>query len=218
MFFFGYFIARVIMKKEHDKFETFFLSMCALIPDFDEVLGIFINFEHGVFSHTIIGGLLFTFIYVSIIWLIGSKFFKSAELKYRYLIYLGIIGMFSHLFLDSFTYYYSYQSDGTHHMYFWPIWNFPFHINTIFPGATFQLRIIIEILFSAFLAIVIIFYFWIYKKENPFCMFLPYNWLNYLSNQIEKKILKKSATIILIFNISLLSFILLSYYMNFLIV
>ncbi|MGQ4873291.1 MAG: metal-dependent hydrolase [Promethearchaeia archaeon] len=210
-FFFGYFIARVIMKKEHDKFETFFLSMCALIPDFDEVLGIFINFEHGVFSHTIIGGLLFTFIYVSIIWLIGSKFFKSAELKYRYLLYLGIIGMFSHLFLDSFTYYNSYQSDGTHHMYFWPIWNFPFHINTIFPGATFQLRILIEILFSAFLAIIIIFYLGIIKKENPFCIFLTKNWLKHLSEELNKEKLKIISKNLLSFNIILLILIFISY-------
>ncbi|MHA1439196.1 MAG: metal-dependent hydrolase [Promethearchaeota archaeon] len=203
-FLFGYFIAYFILKKEYDSFESFFIGMAALIPDFDMIVGIFIPFEHGVFTHTIIGGMTFTLCYSLIIWLIGYNFLKEIDINFQSLFILALIGMFSHLFLDSFTFYYSYESDATHHMFFWPFWNFPFHINTMFPSATFELRVWIEILFSSFLIIIVIIYGGIIKKENPLLVFIPKHWSKYCNSKEKIKHVQFCMYSLFIFNLIIL--------------
>ena len=180
-------IARLLLKKENNQLECFLVGMAALIPDFDMIIGLFIPFEHGVFSHTIIGGLIFTLGYALIIWIIGRNFLKEIDINFQILFILAAIGMFSHLLLDAFTFYYSFESDATHHMFFWPFWNFPIHINTLFSGATYELRVLVEVLFSLFLGIIILIYGWMIRKENPFQMFSPKHWSTHIkdSEQID---------------------------------
>jgi len=187
-FFFGVFIAHFILNKEIDRFECFFLGLAALIPDVDSIIGFFIPYEHGVFTHTIVGGLLFTLIISSFVWIISRNFLKNQDITYLYLLFLATLGMFSHLLLDSFTFYDSYASDGTSHMYFWPFSNFPVHFNTIIPGITYEIRVLNEVLVSIALGVAFLFYGWAYKKDNPFLIFSPQHWNSYASQTeaIEK--------------------------------
>ncbi|MHA1150872.1 MAG: metal-dependent hydrolase [Promethearchaeota archaeon] len=210
-FFFGYLIARFILKKKNNQFETFFLSMSALIPDFDIVINFFIPFEHGVFSHTFLGGLLFSLIYTSIIWMMGKDCLKELDLSFFIILELAIVGMLSHLLLDSFTYYYSYESSHASHMYFWPLWNFPFHINTMFPEATWEIRVLVEVFFSLFLIIIILVYGWIIKKENPFLLFSPKQWGQYFPESSDNQDHRIGIYTILVLNLMILSLLLLNY-------
>ena len=183
-FFFGVFIAHFILKKETDSFECFFLGIAALIPDIDSIIGFFIPYEHGVFTHTIMGGMLFTLIIITFIWAITSKFLKRQDINYSNLLFLATLGMLSHLLLDSFTFYEGYAASGTSHMYFWPFSNFPVHFNTVIPGVTYEIRVLNEVFFSIALGVVFLFYGWAYKKDNPFLIFSPRHWNNY-ANQTE---------------------------------
>ena len=187
--------------------------MAALIPDFDQIINLFIPFEHGIFTHTLIGGFLFTLGYTGIIWIIGRDFFKENSSSFLFLLGLTTIGMLSHLLLDSFTFYYSYESSHTSHMYFWPIWDFPVHINTMFPGATWEIRVLVEVLFSIFLAVVIIIYGWLIKHENPLLMFSPEQWVLYTSDIYQQKGKKASLYVILILNLIILGLLVLNYFL-----
>jgi len=189
--------------------------MAALIPDFDMIIGFFIDFEHGVFTHTIIGALSFTFIFCSIMWVLGKDLLGKTEIPFSKLFLLASIGMFSHLFLDSFTYFYSVETDATHHMYFWPIWNFPVHINTMFPSATWEIRVLVEVLVSAFLIVIIIGYGWIIKKQNPFRMFFSNSWLETLEVEEEALNIKvhREAHLVLGVNLVIIGFLILNYFL-----
>lgn len=209
-FFTGYLIAAYFLKKRHDSFETFYVSMAALIPDLDSIINIFIPFEHGVLTHTLIGGTLFTLIYTGIIWIMGSRLFKEKNMRFLSLFGLAMIGMLSHLLLDSFTFFYSYQSDATHHMYLWPISTFPVHINTLFPGITYEIRVWVEVMYSIILAGIILIHGWIYKKENPFLMFNPNNWANSNSDKEKKPIIQIISLYTI--NLILIVFLILNYF------
>lgn len=209
-FAFGFFIARYLLKRRNGSFSVLLVSIGALIPDIDSFIGIFIPFEHGVFTHTIIGGLLFTSIYAASIWGIGCSFLRENGYSFAVVLGLASLGMVSHLFLDSFTYYVSYQVDGAHHMYFWPIWDFPVHINTIFPGATYQIRVLVEVLVSVALGVIILIYGWIIKKENPFSMFNANNWF---SNEIllQEQDVRIQGISLMILNLIILVMLIITY-------
>ena len=95
---------------------------------------------------------------------------------------LAILGVSSHLALDAWTFYETVE-DQVHHMYFWPIWNFPVHINTMFPSAIYDVRVAVEVIYSIFVGAIILFVQWAWKKQNPFKMSVPANWL-IASNEI----------------------------------
>jgi len=61
-------------------------------------------------------------------------------------------------------------------MYFWPIWNFSWHINTIFPGTSYSTRVLVEVVYCVLVALLIGGYQWTYRKQNPFHMFDRRNW------------------------------------------
>ena len=91
---------------------------------------------------------------------------------------LSILGILSHLALDMWTYHYG-PADDTHHMFFWPLWDFAFHIDDLFPGPRdlmWDIRVLVEVAYTVIIAAYILFYQWAKKKENPFYMFSPWHW------------------------------------------
>ncbi len=177
-FFTGHVIARALRYK-HTRFETFFLAFASLIPDMDFTVSRFVPIEHGVFTHTLVGGTLFALAVAGIAWAIKVAVNAvrpgTISVKFTTLLGLALLGMATHLAVDSFTYYET-VADATHHLFFWPVWNFPVHINTMFPGTTYGTRVLVEVAYTAALGAVILFYLWAYKKENPFASFSPWAW------------------------------------------
>lgn len=208
-FFTGYLVARLGFKKKNDHFLCLFAAMTAILPDFDEFLHLIIpieSFEHAIFTHTIIGALLFTVIYVVIVWGIGHNFLKNIDVGIKLLLLVAITGMASHLFLDIFTYREDVYTSNAH-LYFWPVWNYSFHLNRFFPESAsstiHDLRLLIEIIYSVVIGALIL-YQWAYKKENPFFMFFPDKWLNYVKDSALKEQSRKSGIYLLIFNLGIL--------------
>ncbi len=202
----GYLIARLLFKRKNDQFECFFIAFAALIPDFDSFLHLFIpieSLEHAIFTHTIIGGVLLTLIYTSVIWLIGKKFIKNLGINYQRLLFLAIIGLASHLVLDIFTYRQDIATTSAH-LYFWPISDFSWHLNGFFPDIAYMTRILIEVIYTAIIGAYILFFQWAYKKESPISMLFPKNWLDYLSDTSRIEDLKKPAMAILILNFGII--------------
>ena len=174
----GYVLARA-MRFKHTRFETFFLAFASLIPDMDFTVSLFFHIEHGVFTHTLVGGALFALVVACIAGCIKAwvNHFKPGTITIRFTMLLGLamLGMVAHLAVDSFTFYET-AADATHHLYFWPLWDFPVHINTMFPGTTYGARVLVEVAYTAALGAIILFYQWASKKENPFLSFSPWAW------------------------------------------
>ena len=167
-------------------------------------------FEHAVVTHTIIGMSILTSLYLLMNWVIGRKFLNKIGLSLKVLIMVALVGMLSHLILDVFTYREDIITTNAH-LYFWPLWNFSFHLNAFFPKSIYPniyiIRLAIEIIYTAFIGSYIIFYQWSYKKENPFLMFNPNFWLHYLPESVEIKFYKKYAYALAISNFALLGLI-----------
>jgi hypothetical protein len=178
-FFTGFLIARALKYREH-RFECFLISFAGFLPDIDYIIRFFVpTFSHGVWTHTIVFGYLLAALLGLVAWLCLKNAWKGAWSQGRLLVHfvgLAIIGVSSHLALDAWTFYES-AADQVHHMFFWPVWNFPVHINTMFPAASYDLRVIVEVAYSVFVGVVILFVQWVWKRQNPFKMFLPVNWL-----------------------------------------
>jgi len=191
-FFTGYLIARAL-KNENDRFESFFLGFAALIPDFDVAIGFFVpTFQHGVVSHTILGALLFAMVFLLGSYALLHGFVKDMQISFTRLLELTLIGLASHFILDIFTY----QADCATtlaHLYFWPIWDQSFHMNCLWPGVTYLERTLVEVIYSAFLVVVIMVYDWGMKKHNPFLMFDPRRWWAYKPAQITREKVPKST-------------------------
>ena len=171
----GYGIARC-MKYRNDQFEAFYLSASAVIPDFDTLVGFFWPaFAHGVFSHTIVGGVLFAMGFFAVTLLILSSFLRHLNLKWPRVLALTMIGLSSHFILDIFTHTQT-STPSDAHLYFWPIWNFSFHMNYIWPGVDYSIRVLVEVVYTAILVILIVFYDWLTKNHNPFYMLVPRFW------------------------------------------
>jgi hypothetical protein len=173
-------------KQNHNQFLSFFTATAAVVPDFDYVVGRFVpNFPHGVFTHTILGGLLFALAFSGLSFFLMYQYCKETQLSFVILLKFAIIGMLAHLFLDSFTFYEG-PHDAIHHMYFWPIWNFPVHINTLFPATTYTIRVWVEVVYTVIICCIILFYGGLFKKERPWEIFLPIRWLEAISNKKKR--------------------------------
>ncbi|MHA1150873.1 MAG: metal-dependent hydrolase [Promethearchaeota archaeon] len=209
----GYLIGRGAFRDrgfKNDYIIPFFAAMVAVLPDLDAFIYSVTGWElfyHAVFTHTIIGALLFTAIFTLIIWAIGAPLFKKLQINFGFLCIVALAGISSHLILDIFTYREEIYTTNAH-LYFWPICNVSFHLNFFFPRSMYPniyfVRILIEVIYTAFLVILIIIYGWFIKKENPFAMFFPHNWLEYIEEKPIDKALKTRALLILIFSLSLL--------------
>ncbi|MEX2719164.1 MAG: metal-dependent hydrolase [Candidatus Sigynarchaeum springense] len=178
-FFTGYLIARALKYREH-RFECFLMAFAGFLPDMDYILRFFVPaFSHGVWTHTIVFGFFLAFLLAFCACAAFANQWKGTRSAGRLLLHfvaLAIIGVSSHLALDAWTYYES-AADQVHHMFFWPVWNFPVHINTMFPAATYDIRVLVEVAYSIFVGVVILFVQWAWKKQNPFKAFVPSNWL-----------------------------------------
>ncbi|MBN2153383.1 MAG: metal-dependent hydrolase [Candidatus Lokiarchaeota archaeon] len=177
-FFTGYVLARALRYK-HTRFETFFLAFASLIPDMDFTVSLFVPIEHGVFTHTLVGGAMLALVVAAVAWAVkaavNARRPGAIPVGVVTLLGLAMLGMATHLAVDSFTYYES-AADATHHLFFWPAWNFPVHINTMFPGTTYGTRVLVEVAYTAAIGAAILFYQWAYRKENPFLSFSPWAW------------------------------------------
>ena len=171
----GYLAARALGYREH-RFETLFVALAAYSPDFDAQLRhLSPFFAHGIWTHTIVGVAIMGLVLAAIGYAVTARLKPEPPVGFMRLWGLAMLGGLSHLCLDAFTFYYS-DGDATHHMYFWPLWNFPWHINTIFPGTTFTVRVWVEVIYSVLVGCVILPYQWVYRKENPFRMLNPRGW------------------------------------------
>jgi membrane-bound metal-dependent hydrolase YbcI (DUF457 family) len=158
--------------------------MTAIIMDINSFLHYifptFKPFEHAVFTHTIIGAVLLATIFTALTWGIGNNFLKKIDIDFKSLIILALIAVGSHLILDIFTYRENVWTTDAH-LYFWPLWNLSFHFNAFFHQSVYPniytFRIIIKVIYTAFLIILLVFYGWIYKKQNPLESFLPRHWI-----------------------------------------
>ncbi len=175
----GYLFARALGYKE-SRFEAFFMAASALMIDVDSTINIFIPFEHGVFTHTIAGGFLLILAFTAITYAVAAPLLRKTGTSFARLLLLGVTGMLSHFLLDSFTYYES-AADATHHLFFWPLWNFPVHINTLFPfdWMTYDVRVWVEVLYTVAIAVVLLVQLF-FKKQNFFGIFIPSRWMSHV--------------------------------------
>ena len=171
----GYLAARAIGYREH-RFETLYVAVAAYSPDLDSFLSkISPFFAHGIWTHTLLGVGVLSFVLAAVTYGVLYLVRPLAPISFRRLLGLAFFGGVTHLLLDGFTYYYS-ENDATHHMYFWPLWNFPWHINTMFPGTSFRVRVWVEVVYSIFVGVTIVLYQGCYRRQNPFNMFDPRGW------------------------------------------
>ncbi len=182
-FFTGYAIARGL-KYQNDRFEAFYLSAAATIPDFDTLVGLFWpEFSHAVFTHTILGGLLFALVFFGCSVLLLHSFFAKLGIPLTRLLGLTLLGLASHFILDIFTYIQpSCVTDA--HLYFWPLWDLSFHMNCIWPGVEYWVRILVEVIYTTILVGILLFYDWKVKKYNPFYTLVPAFWWRHTTEHL----------------------------------
>ncbi len=174
-FFTGYLAGRALGYREH-RFETLYVAAAAYAPDLDSLLsGPVPFFAHGIWTHTLAGVIVMSVILSAVTFGIFTCLRIKSGLRYMRLLGLALLGGSTHLVLDAFTYYES-AADATHHMYFWPFWKFPWHINTLFPTVSYTTRVGVEVLYSVLVAVLILGYQWGYRGQNPFRMFNPRGW------------------------------------------
>lgn len=171
----GYLTARALGYREH-RFEPVYVAVAAYAPDFDMPLSkLSPFFAHGIWTHTLAGVLAMSVALSALVRVALLLFRPDVSLGYWKLLGLAILGGVTHLLLDAFTFYYS-EGDATHHMYFWPLWNFPWHINTMFPGVSFTVRVWVEVFYSILVAGIIVLYQWAYRGQNPLRIVDPRRW------------------------------------------
>ncbi|NMC07491.1 MAG: hypothetical protein GYA24_19915, partial [Candidatus Lokiarchaeota archaeon] len=164
-FFTGYLLARALKYREH-RFECFLVSFAGFLPDVDYIIRFFVpTFSHGVWTHTILVSWFLAALLAFFAWACLKNTWRGTWSQGRLLLHfigLSIIGVSSHLALDTWTFYETVE-DQVHHMFFWPVWDFPVHINTLFPAASYDLRVTIEVAYSFFVGVFILFVQWAWK-------------------------------------------------------
>lgn len=171
----GYLAGRALGYREH-RFEPLYVAVAAYAPDLDSPLsGFFPVLAHGIWTHTIAGVAVISVILATLSYSMFICFKKPHPFGFGKLLGLAFLGGMTHLTLDTFTFYES-NADALHHMYFWPLWNFPWHINTLFPGTSYTVRVLIEVLYSILVAFIILVRQWWGRGQNPFRMFNPRGW------------------------------------------
>ncbi len=171
----GYLSGRALGYQEH-RFEVLYVAVAAWASDFDSLLSRFSPlFAHGIWTHTLVGVAVMGVVLSAVTFGIFAGFRITPSIKFSRLLGLALLGGTTHLLLDMFTFYES-VADADHHRYFWPLWNFSWHINTLFPRVSYTARVWVEVLYSILVASIILGYQWSYRRQNPFRMFNPRNW------------------------------------------
>jgi hypothetical protein len=114
---------------------------------------------HGVETHRILIGFLFY---------LPNTLILVYLLKTKRILFYSILGLFSHLLLDSFTYSYK---EYDHHVYLWPFNSFSFHFDTIFQSVKdpWYWRVVIEIVYTSIiisLVLIVLVYHYVKKNQN----------------------------------------------------
>jgi membrane-bound metal-dependent hydrolase YbcI (DUF457 family) len=173
----GYLAGRALGYREY-RFETLCMAVAAYAPDFDmQLQRLSPFFAHGVWTHTVLGVLAMSLVMATITAVLTGWLKPSSSIRFRRLWALALLGGMTHLVLDAFTFYES-QADAIHHRYLWPIWNFPWHINTVFPGVSYSVRVWVEVVYCVFVFSFILLYQWGYCRQNPFRIFDPRFWFS----------------------------------------
>ncbi len=171
----GYLAGRALGYREY-RFETLYVAAAAYAPDLDSLLNkLSPVFVHGVWTHTLAGVAVMSVLFAAGAAALLAVLGRKPHPGIGTLTVLAFLGGATHLFLDAFTFYES-AADASHHLYFWPLWNFPWHINTLFPGASYTVRVLVEVLYSLFAASIILVYQWLCRGQNPFRMLNPRGW------------------------------------------
>lgn len=171
----GYLAGRTLGYREY-RFETLYIAAAAYAPDLDSLLSSrFPLLAHGIWTHTLVGVAVISVILAAVAFGIFACFRKPPPLRFGKLLGLAFLGGITHLTLDAFTFYES-EADTLHHMYFWPLWNFPWHINTLFPGTSYTVRVLVEVVYSIMAVSIILIAQWYGRGQNPFHMFNPRGW------------------------------------------
>ena len=166
-------------KYRFSSFECFFAGFAAFSPDFDSFINKFVPMEHGVFSHTVLGALLFALAATLLVYPFVHGFPKGSRIAFGRLFLIAAVGVISHLLLDLVPYLpddpVERAGEIDHHMYFWPLWDFPVHLNTIFSGYTYTMRVIVEVVYMVLLGSVLL-YEWFAKRRLFAKSFYPPFW------------------------------------------
>lgn len=178
----GYLIIKIIQMKEdkkrkYEEFECLLGGLAGFILDIDYAINLFIPFEHGVWTHTIVGALFIAFILASISRLFALFLTEKNEILFRRLLIIAVIGIVSHLILDLVPYLpddpIERVKEMDHHMYFWPLSTFPVHLNVIFPSYTYTHRLIIEIVYTVIIASYLVLIRWFKEGDLFLNIFIP---------------------------------------------
>lgn len=173
----GYLAGRALGYREY-RFEALYMAVAAYSPDFDIPFRRFSPlFAHGIWTHTLVGVALMSLALAVVTRITMKGLEPPLRIPFARLWALAALGGISHLVLDAFTFYES-PADAVHHMYFWPVWNFPWHINTMFPGVSYTVRVWVEVIYCVLVGSFILFYQWGYRKQNPFRIFDPRGWFS----------------------------------------
>lgn len=130
----GYLIGRALdLRKE----KLFLITLTSIISDFDVPFFYLItgfqnpSYFHAGITHTFLFGLIASILLSTIIFLFMRK--NDDTIKANQLLYLigcAFLGIILHFSMDLITTTNEYAI--FHHVYFWPLWNFSFHLEYIF--------------------------------------------------------------------------------------
>ncbi len=208
----GYLIARRLKDPntgkyyEYYRFECFLVAFAAFSLDLDFLINRITPMEHGVYSHTILGAISFAF-GISIVTSLIMKGFSDDKIDHKIIPFtqlfkLATIGVLSHLLLDLVPYLpddpIERAGEIDHHMYLWPISKFPFHFNLIFPGYTYQIRVIVEIIYTLLIGLLLL-YLWLFKGQLFVKSMFPFYWDTIdQSDHFKRKTLRREEIITMI--------------------
>ena len=146
--------------------------------------------------------MLFILLFALITYGAASLLLQKTKVSFSRLLFLGFVGLTSHFFLDMFTFHEGACSiwlnpalraegcvcpgpecsavDDRQHLFFWPLWDFPPHINTILPftWVTYEVRVWVEVIYTISIGLILL-YLLLIKRENIFGVFNPRCWWKY---------------------------------------
>ena len=127
------------------------------------------SYFHAGITHTLVFGILSSVIISLIIFLLKRR--KDESIKVNQLFHFilcAILGILLHLIMDLFTTANEYAI--FHHIYFWPVWNFSFHIGYILPlpdNVIWSIQLIVN-----FSIVGVLLYDYLSAEKRPWNLFI----------------------------------------------